>query len=88
MRAHGGDLYMELIDAVRPLAGARPLGVLKRRGHAVVLACSAKSHEVEHYLDLLDARELATAGPARPTCARSRTPTSSPAVEKAGGGVQ
>ena len=32
--------------------------VLKERGHAVVLASSAKSHEVDHYLDLLDAREL------------------------------
>ena len=30
-----------------------------RRGHAVVLASSAKEQEVEHYLDLLDARELA-----------------------------
>jgi phosphoglycolate phosphatase-like HAD superfamily hydrolase len=32
---------------------------LKRRGHAIVLASSAKQEEVEHYLDLLDARELA-----------------------------
>ena len=66
-RAHGdevraleGDLYMELIDEVRPLAGARELLVeLKQRGHALVLASSAKRHEVDHYLDLLDARELA-----------------------------
>ena len=28
---------------------------------AVVLASSAKEHEVDHYLDLLDARELTTA---------------------------
>ncbi len=27
-------------------------------GHSIVLASSAKSDEVEHYLDLLDAREL------------------------------
>lgn len=33
--------------------------VLKERGHDVVLASSAKPDEVEHYLDLLDARELA-----------------------------
>jgi HAD superfamily hydrolase (TIGR01509 family) len=53
------DLYMELIDEVEPLPDARRLiEVLKRRGHAVVLASSAKSHEVEHYLDLLDAQEL------------------------------
>jgi HAD superfamily hydrolase (TIGR01509 family) len=66
-RAHGdavraleGDLYMELIDEVRPLAGARDLlRDLKERGHALVLASSAKQHEVDHYLDLLGARELA-----------------------------
>jgi HAD superfamily hydrolase (TIGR01549 family) len=53
-------LYFELIDEVRPLAGARELMEdLKRRGHAIVLASSAKAEEVEHYLDLLDARELA-----------------------------
>jgi HAD superfamily hydrolase (TIGR01509 family) len=67
VRAHGdavraleGDLYMELIDEVRPLAGARDLlRDLKERGHALVLASSAKQHEVDHYLDLLGARELA-----------------------------
>jgi HAD superfamily hydrolase (TIGR01509 family) len=32
---------------------------LGRREHTVVLASSASSEEVEHYLDLLDARELA-----------------------------
>jgi HAD superfamily hydrolase (TIGR01509 family) len=66
-RAHGdevraleGDLYMELIEEVRPLASARELlEELKRRGHALVLASSAKQHEVDHYLDLLDARDLA-----------------------------
>jgi HAD superfamily hydrolase (TIGR01549 family) len=54
------DLYAELIDEVRPLAGATELiRDLERRGHAVVLASSAKPDEVEHYVDLLDARELA-----------------------------
>jgi HAD superfamily hydrolase (TIGR01549 family) len=53
-------LYFELIDEVRPLAGSRELMEdLKGRGHAIVLASSAKEEEVEHYLDLLDARELA-----------------------------
>ena len=43
-----------------PLEGARELiEDLKERGHAVVLASSAKEEEVDHYLDLLDARELA-----------------------------
>jgi phosphoglycolate phosphatase-like HAD superfamily hydrolase len=32
---------------------------VKRRGHAVVLASSAKQDEVDHYLDLLAARGLA-----------------------------
>jgi HAD superfamily hydrolase (TIGR01549 family) len=53
-------LYMALIEEVEPLSGARDLLVdLKDRGHAAVLASSAKEDEVEHYLDLLDARELA-----------------------------
>lgn len=54
--------YMELINEVRPMEGARELiEDLRRRGHPVVLASSAKDEEVEHYLDLLDARELANA---------------------------
>jgi HAD superfamily hydrolase (TIGR01509 family) len=53
-------LYSELIGEVEPLRGARELIVdLKDRGHPVVLASSAKEDEVDHYLDLLDARELA-----------------------------
>jgi HAD superfamily hydrolase (TIGR01509 family) len=52
--------YRELIEEVRPFEGARELIVaLRERGHAVVLASSAKEDEVEHYLDLLEARELA-----------------------------
>jgi HAD superfamily hydrolase (TIGR01549 family) len=64
---HGDDvrtaekvLYMAVIHEVRPFADARPLlEDLARRGHPIVLASSAKPDEVEHYLDLLDARELA-----------------------------
>ena len=63
---HGDDaraaeraLYMALISEVGPLRGARDLiEDLKGAGHAVVLASSAKPDEIEHYLDLLDAREL------------------------------
>jgi HAD superfamily hydrolase (TIGR01509 family) len=62
VREAEGELYIQLIGEVRPLAGARELlEDLKERGHALVLASSAKRHEVEHYLDLLDARELADA---------------------------
>jgi HAD superfamily hydrolase (TIGR01509 family) len=54
------DLYAELIDEVEPLHGATELiRELEQRGHAVVLASSAKADEVERYVDLLDARELA-----------------------------
>ena len=53
------DLYGEMIGEVIPLPGARGLlEELKRRGHTVVLASSAKEEEAEHYLDLLDCREL------------------------------
>ena len=34
---------------------------LRGRGHTVVLASSAKEAEIDHYLDLLDGRELANA---------------------------
>jgi HAD superfamily hydrolase (TIGR01549 family) len=55
-------LYFELIDEVAQLEGARELiEELKRGDRQVVLASSAKPDEVDHYLDLLDARELADA---------------------------
>jgi HAD superfamily hydrolase (TIGR01509 family) len=60
IRAAEKTLYFQLIEEVQPMAGSRELiEQLKARGHTVVLASSAKADEVEHYLDLLDARELA-----------------------------
>jgi HAD superfamily hydrolase (TIGR01509 family) len=60
IRAAETVLYFQLIEEVQPMAGARELiEQLKARGHTVVLASSAKEDEVDHYLDLLDARELA-----------------------------
>jgi HAD superfamily hydrolase (TIGR01509 family) len=60
VRGAEGGLYMELIEEVEPFEGARGLiEDLKAAGHTVILASSAKPEEVEHYLDLLDARELA-----------------------------
>ena len=54
--------YLELIDEVETMDGSRELiEHLKQRGHTVVLASSAKEDEVDHYLDLLDARDLADA---------------------------
>jgi HAD superfamily hydrolase (TIGR01509 family) len=62
VRAAETDLYLELIEEVEPFEGARQLiADLKERGHAVVLASSAKAEEIEHYIDLLDARDLADA---------------------------
>jgi HAD superfamily hydrolase (TIGR01509 family) len=59
IRSAEKGLYMELIAEVAPLPDARRLiEVLKERGHAVVLASSAKSEEIDRYLDLLDAREI------------------------------
>jgi HAD superfamily hydrolase (TIGR01509 family) len=63
---HGDDvvttesaLFLETLDRVAPLPGARAfLELLALRGHAVVLSSSAKSQELEAYLDLLGAREL------------------------------
>src|SRR5436305_9952654 len=53
-------LYMALIEEVEPMAGARQLiEDVKERGGRAVLASSAKADEVDQYLDLLDARELA-----------------------------
>jgi HAD superfamily hydrolase (TIGR01509 family) len=60
VRAAEKVLYAELIGEVQPLTGARALMEdLKGAGHRVVLASSAKSEELEHYLTLLDARSLA-----------------------------
>src|ERR671933_683175 len=57
VRAAEKVLYMELIHEVEPLEGARKLiEDLKGNGHTVVLASSAKTEELEHYLTLLDAR--------------------------------
>ena len=68
-REHGDKIretetkcYFELIDEVETMDGSRELiEHIKQRGHTVVLASSAKEAEVDHYLDLLDARELADA---------------------------
>jgi HAD superfamily hydrolase (TIGR01509 family) len=57
-----GEEYAKLIGEVRTMEGSRELIVsLKERGHIVVLASSAKQDEVEAYLDLLDARDIADA---------------------------
>jgi HAD superfamily hydrolase (TIGR01509 family) len=60
VRAAEKALYLAMIEEVEPMEGARDLiERLKDDGRKVVLASSAKADEAEHYLDLLDVRELA-----------------------------
>jgi HAD superfamily hydrolase (TIGR01509 family) len=60
IRTAESALYLAFIDEVEPMDGARELICeLKDRGSEVILASSAKAKEVDHYLDVLDARELA-----------------------------
>jgi HAD superfamily hydrolase (TIGR01509 family) len=57
-----GVYNSEFIDEVAPLEGAHDLiADLSGRGVRVVLASSSPEDEIEHYLDLLDAREVADA---------------------------
>jgi HAD superfamily hydrolase (TIGR01549 family) len=89
IRAAEKALYLALIEEVEPFTGARELiADLKERGHPVVLASSAKAEEVDHYLELLRARELADAWT---TSADVEATKPQPdlvlaALEKAGGG--
>lgn len=59
IRATESDAYGELIGEVEAMEGATELlRELGEDGWTVVLASSAKADEVDHYLDLLDAREI------------------------------
>ncbi|MDX6616764.1 MAG: hypothetical protein QOD60_1855 [Solirubrobacterales bacterium] len=61
VREAEGPLYMAMIEEVEPFEGARELiENCAERDHAVVLASSAKEKEVDHYLDLLEVREMVT----------------------------
>ena len=49
-----------MLGSILPFAPAQDLlAEVKRRGFAVVLGSSGKKHHVEHFLDLLDARDIA-----------------------------
>jgi HAD superfamily hydrolase (TIGR01509 family) len=89
VRAAEKALYMALIHEVRPLEGARELVQDLRSGdRAVVLASSAKPDEVDHYLDLLEVRELATGWTDSGDVERTKPEPDlvQAAIEKAGGG--
>ena len=57
-----GPIYKELMPEVQPLEGAHELiADLKERGLTIVLASSSPEDDLEHYLEVLDARDLADA---------------------------
>lgn len=59
LRAAWTALFRPMMAEVVPFAGARELLIAARaRGFKVVLASSGQAEQTEHYLDLLDARDL------------------------------
>jgi len=59
IREAEAEAYGEMIGEVDAMEGARELiDKLCAEGSTVILASSAKQEEVDHYLDLLDARDL------------------------------
>ena len=53
-------LFRAMIEECEPLEGARDLiADLRERGKTVILASSANEQDIGHYLDLLDARQIA-----------------------------
>jgi HAD superfamily hydrolase (TIGR01509 family) len=62
IRAAEKPLYMAMIEEVEPFEGAKEMiRALRRDGRTVVLASSAKEDEVDHYIELLEGRELVDA---------------------------
>ena len=63
IREEEAEAYEELIGEVEPMAGATELvrGLCEDEALSVVLASSAREEEVDHYLDLLEARDLVDA---------------------------
>jgi HAD superfamily hydrolase (TIGR01509 family) len=62
LRETENELFSDVIDEILPLPGARALmETLKERGIEVVIASSSDQEHLDHFLDLLGARELASA---------------------------
>ena len=60
IRSRESECYSEMIGEVEAMQDAsETIRDLRERGHTVILASSAKQAEIEHYIELLDARELA-----------------------------
>lgn len=61
-KAHGQVFKDKFLESARPFAGAHALLVrVHQAGQKIVWASSAAQNEIEHYLKLLDARELVSA---------------------------
>jgi HAD superfamily hydrolase (TIGR01549 family) len=89
IRAAETALYSQLIGEVQPFADARRLlELLDGRGQRLVLASSGKRDEVDHYLDLLDARDLVEAWTTSADVERTKPDPDLvvTAIEKVGGG--
>ncbi len=90
LRDAEGSEYEQLIGEVEPMKGAHELlAELKQRGHAIILASSAEESDVEHYLKLLDAKELVDAYTTSSDVKESKPEPDivHAAIEKAGGGA-
>jgi HAD superfamily hydrolase (TIGR01549 family) len=89
IRAERDRAYAELIDEVEPFGGSRELIVeLKERGRRVVLASSSPSDELDHYIEQLDARDLADGSTTKDDVEESKPAPDlvGAALEKAGTG--
>jgi HAD superfamily hydrolase (TIGR01549 family) len=89
IRASETALYADLIGEVQPFADARRLmELLDGRGHRLVLASSGKRDEVDHYLDLLEARDLVEAWTTSADVERTKPDPDLvvTAIDKVGGG--
>jgi HAD superfamily hydrolase (TIGR01549 family) len=89
IRAAETALYADLIGEVQTFADARRLlELLDDRRYRMVLASSGRRDEVEHYLDLLDARKLVEAWTTSADVERTKPDPDlvHAAVDKAGGG--
>jgi HAD superfamily hydrolase (TIGR01549 family) len=89
IRAAETALYADLIGEVQLFADARRLlELLDRRGHRLVLASSGKPDEIDHYLDLLAARELVEAWTTSADVEQTKPDPDlvHTAIEKVGGG--
>lgn len=62
LRTAWTEEFDEFLPQVQPFAGAEPLmKEIRERGLSLVLASSGEEQHVEHYLDLINGRELAAA---------------------------